>query len=645
MSACGGGGGTDTSTLLDLSTGRVGTGLPDNRVFYKDEVTGSLRAFDGNRPAESASAPVMSQLSGRVGGIALDPFGNRFWVTETHENRVVLLDATTMAPLKELATGGAPGAVVIDAANGRAYIANADEATVSVFDTEPPYEELEGSPVTVGAEPVDIALTGGFRIVVANAGDASLTVFDAEPPFANASTTPLDGAPSDLEPDEADGLVFVACREVGSLWVYDRNANTLTRFATDLGGPVQMSRLAKRDLLFVAMRDADEVRVYSSAATPAETATIELAGGAAGVAANSLLDTVFVSGVAPQAMRGFEGEAPFAEVEDITGGVPTSGPPARAFPFEPQRLQVLKAPEGGTAEGVRALNGRLYIAHGTAGMVVLDDTDSRATYDERLLGRVQVIGAAEDVEVKDGHAFISNQWQGVQIVELTETEKPGIEPGEVEIEVEGVIVRTVNGLGFCDELRLDGPFLHVDVDTGGLQVLEVSTPDEAARVNGIGAGGPGFDFRRSTKTAFFALSGPTVRGIELRTPQGPLTSTPGDVPVAARDVATLDERFVAVASDVGGLWFVRTNLTGLEVTTPLANIALESSAQRVEVEGHTVFATDSGSRVHIVDARSAENPRLLGLLASAAPNTIQRDGHRLLICAGGTGLDIWRFFP
>jgi len=623
VAACGGSSSSAPALFAPASS------EPDHRVFALDGPGGAFSILDGGAVGTPALAGFA--VDGPAGGFALDPYANRIWISEHDRGRVAVFDASFLIRLATIPVGAGPGRIAIDGLNARVFVANEDDGTVSILDADT-FEEHPDSPKTVGSHPADLVLQAD-TIVVANRDSNDLSVFSALPPFPNAggSPFPVDAAPVDLEVDPGESIVFVANRDGGSISVYNVTAGAVSTPVVGLDRPVQLARHGRRDLLFAALAGDATLRVFSSTATPVERgdSPVALPGTPAGVAASGFLDRVWVSD-AGGAVRTIDGEPPFAPLA-LTF---LPGSPASLFAIEPVRLHVLRSPLGGNVEACRVVGPRLYVAHGGAGLIVLDNANPRAGYAERELGRVVMPGIAVDVETDGETAFVSNDFEGVQVADIRDLAQP-------------VIIRTVAGIGQADELRWHGSNLIVDSNPYGIYVIDVSRPDMAAVIgaHNPGASGFGFDYARDRRLAYSASGGPDIRIVDLSSPTQPRTAEIAPVPVDALDVAALPNGYAAVAAGVGGLRILKIAPKSSAGSTNVGVLAFPGSVNRVTSDRDWVFVTDGANDLHLVDVRDPGAPRLVGTLDPLGPvDHILPSGNNLYVSEGGTGLVIYRFY-
>lgn len=117
--------------------------------------------------------------------------------------------------LAEVAVGGDPESVAIHPDSTKAYVANAQDGTVSVVDLA---TRQVTSTITVGAEPMAVAVSpNGSRLYVANSASNTVTVVDATSgaPVTTIDLSPFGTAPraiavtNDADTDDQDETIFV----------------------------------------------------------------------------------------------------------------------------------------------------------------------------------------------------------------------------------------------------------------------------------------------------------------------------------------------------------------------------------------------------------------------------------------------------
>lgn len=611
--------------------GAASPALPESRVLIF-ETGGALRIVDGF--SRSSTGPVNTGPIQPVAAV-LDPLRNRLWLADPGADQVSIHDATTLAQIAVVSSAGSPNAIALDTSQALIFVANRAADTVRIFSADAPYAEVADSPVMVGNTPSDIVVEDS-TVVVSNRDDGTLTVFSTAAPFTAVAGSPftVGAGPEDLEVDPNDNLVFVANRDGNSISVFDIGLATVATPITGVMQPTAIARHPRRDLLFVANEMSGNLRVYTSTATPTENADSPIALGTTltGVTVNSFLDRVFVTESTNGTTRILEGEAPFSTL-DSGSGIGVGSAPSGCLALEPMVVQSLVSPNGGSVLDSFVDGNRLFLAHGTTGVLAIDLTNPRAEFNDRLLGTLSVPGSVESVLIRDDWAFISNGGSGVQVADIEDV-------------TDMDIVRTVNGIGTADEMWFFGAFLLVETGSGGLRILDVRIPQQSFAVSNVnpGGGGTGFDVDLEARFAYSASGGTDFRVIDFFDPLSPITVETVPVPVDADDVAVFDDRTVAIASGVGGLQIARVfPVTGSQV---VGQLDLAVAASRVQSSGSLALVIDTANDLHVVQTRDSENPSFIGFIdLPGTPRTIRTSGRNLHVALEGAGLWIYRFYP
>lgn len=598
---------------------------PDQRLFVLTADGAPIRTLDANEPTSAGLSEALAYSD--VGDLALDPHGNRFWLIHPSTDQVRVVDARSLETLALRTTGNNPSAVSVAGHAGYVFVTNRADDTVSVFQADPPFDEVVESPLATGASPIRV-VTNETTVAVLDRDAETVTAFDATPPFAESvhSTFAVGSNPIDLA---ADGdLVFVVNESDGDLTVIDLAAGTSASALAGMTAPFAIRRHDRRDQLFILTRSGT-VHVATSSSTPAEVADSPWSSGspAFGLAVNGCLDRVWVS--ASLSLDAFRANAPFDAIDSTPAQLP--GP---LVAIEPTLLRTLIAPTGGNAERTRIDEGRLSIAHGSSGLVVLDDTDPRASYAERFLFRVPTPAAARDVEARKPYLFVSTGNNGIQVIDSEATPQPQI-------------VRTVEGMGDTDELFTDLSDLLAETGATGFSVIDVRVPAQSAGLLAfdLPGSGTGFDYSPARRYAFSTIGTTTLQVVDLYTSLAPFVAEEVAIPAVARDVATVRGGHAAVAADVAGVITVNVSpITGSAIAGRLD--FPEDVITTIQAAEELVFAGTSAGELHLVHLGTLDRPVHAGTLAPpGAPTDVRLAAGRLYLSCGSTGVLVYRLLP
>lgn len=176
-----------------------------------------------------------------------------------------------------IAVGSTPTA--IELCNGKLYVANFGDNTVSVINPET--NTVVGSPIAVGTNPFGLACDSN-RIYTANYGSNDMTVIDATTDTVSTMSVPAGAGASDVV--VTSGYAYVSNQSVGTISVI--NTATLATTTISVGGfPCGMTVMGGK--VYVANLATDAGVAVIDAATRTPDTTIPLTGAARFIAATS----------------------------------------------------------------------------------------------------------------------------------------------------------------------------------------------------------------------------------------------------------------------------------------------------------------------------------------------------------------------
>ena len=135
----------------------------ENRIMVVDLATDRLFAY----------VPVGADPA----GIAISPFGNRVYVTNSNGSSVSVIDATNNTLLRTIPVGAQPFGIAVNPQGTKVAVATLGAAgnAISIIDTN----SNAVSSVTAGASPVGVVYSpNGARLYVSNLNGNSITVID-----------------------------------------------------------------------------------------------------------------------------------------------------------------------------------------------------------------------------------------------------------------------------------------------------------------------------------------------------------------------------------------------------------------------------------------------------------------------------------
>lgn len=215
---------------------------PDGSALWVANVGGAAVDVNGDGTisvVDTATGAVTATIA--VGGwpteIAFTPDGTTAYIPDT-SGRTHVIDVATRTATGTIEGGDFPVAIALDAAAGRAWVANrgyeASATSVSVLDLAA--GTIVGQ-LTAGLRPLDLSLSpDGTVLAVPGADDGSVTLFDAASGTTTA-TVEVGGRPGSVAFSADGAQLFVTGMESGALSVIDVASATVTASAV-LGAPL-----------------------------------------------------------------------------------------------------------------------------------------------------------------------------------------------------------------------------------------------------------------------------------------------------------------------------------------------------------------------------------------------------------------------
>jgi hypothetical protein len=134
-------------------------------------------------------------------------------------------------------------------------------------------------------------------------------------------------------------------------------------------------------------------------------------------------------------------------------------------PSDPVQLSFYPMPER-NLQGMYLSGNYLYVAQDTEGLAILDVTDTLPVE----IARITDINKAWDVKVRDNLAYISDEYGGLLIVDVSTPSAP-VTLGSVAL-----IENSLN-------LDLDGDYAYICIENTGVQVVDISDPSAPTVIN------------------------------------------------------------------------------------------------------------------------------------------------------------------
>lgn len=207
-----------------------------------------------------------------VYGIAVDDANGTVWVTNTRQNTIAVYKQDDLSLVKQFEPGAATHGrdVVIDEANGRAYVSTSFTPEILVFDTRT-LEPLD--PITVpskirgedfGTMALDLDAKAG-KLVTASLNTPEAAVIDLKTGDVKVIEAKGAQGASGAAYDAQDGLIFVASQKTDNLLILDADTGAVLHDVEVGAGPLNVTFEPVSRRAFVANRGSGTITVVDTA--------------------------------------------------------------------------------------------------------------------------------------------------------------------------------------------------------------------------------------------------------------------------------------------------------------------------------------------------------------------------------------------
>jgi YVTN family beta-propeller protein len=169
-------------------------------------------------------------ISGLVnpGAVAYSPATGKVYTVASADNAIDIAD-DRISSTKRIKVGAGPVSLAADTENGRVYVANAGDGTVSVVDGK---TDVVLATVPVGSHPYSIAADShDGKVYVSRTYSDQLTILDTA---MNAVTGVKTGSPDLIAVNLTSGTVYLLGYEGGDLAIFDGATHDLRKMSVGM---------------------------------------------------------------------------------------------------------------------------------------------------------------------------------------------------------------------------------------------------------------------------------------------------------------------------------------------------------------------------------------------------------------------------
>jgi len=238
--------------------------------------------------------------------------------------------------------------------------------------------------------------------------------------------------------------------------------------------------------------------------------------------------------------------------------------------------------------------------------------------DPRLLGVRDLTGFSKDVRLAGGLAVVANGTNGLQLIDFSNPSNP-LPVGQLDTSASNSVA-----------IDVVGDTVYIAESDNGLQIADISDPEQPMSIGYVDTGGNplGVAVDSQRDRAYLAAVNTGVTVVDISDPTMPTVIDSFDTAVGALDVALDPSRDRLYIADGGGglrVWDATNRDAPFELGFVAEGMDL---AQRLFVDGETVYVAGGLSGVHIIDVSVPGDPTQLAVLGNpaSAHDVLVRDG-------------------
>lgn len=207
-----------------------------------------------------------------VYGVDVDDANGTVWVTNTRQDTAAVYKQSDLSLVKQFEPGAVPHArdVVVDEANGRAYVAATGAPEIKVFDSKT-LEPLDPIVIKSGVRGEDFSTMAldideaGGKLVTVSISTPEAALVDLNSGEVKVIALPGAKTASGVAYDPQEGLIFVASQETDNLLIVKAETGEVLHDVPVGAGPLNVAFEPVGRLAYVANRGAGTIAVVDTA--------------------------------------------------------------------------------------------------------------------------------------------------------------------------------------------------------------------------------------------------------------------------------------------------------------------------------------------------------------------------------------------
>lgn len=279
----------------------------------------------------------------------------------------------------------------------------------------------------------------------------------------------------------------------------------------------------------------------------------------------------------------------------------------------------------GEVFGIDVVGTRVYVAHGKAGLVILDVSNPASPH---ILGALDTLGEAMSLRVVGDTAYVADWTTGLLLIDVADPTAPRQ-------------LARMDTPGLARDVQVQADLAFVADMQGGLRIIDVSDPRQPKAISSIGLLGAGKAYRICVVgTWVFVASGTSsVTVIDVS-----VLKTPREVGWFGGDDRTLDlgmmKGMLVTVGWEGSMSIARVDLSTFQYGV-VGSAKTRGHTLGMDIVGDMVFIADGDRGLTIIDASDAASPQIVGSLTLAGSlSAVTVDAGIACVVGPFSGLDI-----
>ena len=215
-----------------------------------------------------------------------------------------------------------------------------------------------------------------------------------------------------------------------------------------------------------------------------------------------------------------------------------------------------------------------------------------------IVGNVATAGYARGVYVSGSYAYVADEGSGLQVIDISDPQDPTIEG-------------SVDTSGTAEDIYVSGSYAYVADGGSGLQVIDISDPANPTIEGSVDTPGTAYGVYVSGSYAYVADGGSGLQVIDISDPANPTIEGSYDTTGTAYEVIVTGS-YAYVADGGSGLQVIDIS----DPTNPTIEGSVNTldSARDVYISGSYAYVADWGSGLQVIDISDPANPTIEGSL-------------------------------